>query len=169
MLQEALLRNAVKFEHEELLGSDLAVAIVDGSGNEVLDLRSDWLPQNIYGEEDYSKRITELSRRRFYGQSSEDKAGILRYTKVTNGLYDLSDIPVPTNERELTWLLSFFWNTDQAYDTLAELEAHRGEGQVPDAAVSQKLQTMYEQAAARGLSLLGGTAAALDALGIRAS
>jgi len=169
MLQEALLRNAVKFEHEELLGSDLAVAIVDGSGNEVLDLRSDWLPQNIYGEEDYSKRITELSRRRFYGQSSEDKAGILRYTKVTNGLFDLSDIPVPTNERELTWLLSFFWNTDRAYDTLAELEAHRGEGQVPNAAVSQKLQTMYEQAAARGLSLLGGTAAALDALGIRAS
>ena len=107
MLQEALLRDAVKFEYETLLGSDLAVAIVDESGEEIVDLRTEWLPENIYGEDDYSNRITDLRRKRFYGESSEDKAGILRYTKVFNRLYDLSDIPEPSNERELTWLLSF--------------------------------------------------------------
>ena len=169
MLQEALLRNAVKFEHEALLGSDIAVAIVDESGNDVVDLRTEWLPKNIYGEEDYTRRITELSRRRFYGESSEDKAGILRYTKVVNGLYDLSDIPIPNSERELTWLLSFFWNVDQAYNTLAELDAHRGEGSAPDAAESQRLQDMYERAAAHGLSLPSGASAALTPLGIRGS
>ena len=47
MLQEALLRDAVKFEYEPVLGSDVAVAIVDESGNEVVDLRTEWLPKNI--------------------------------------------------------------------------------------------------------------------------
>ena len=169
MLQEALLRDAVKFEYEPHLGSDIAVAIINDSGKEIVDLRNEWLPKNIYGTEDYSRRITELSRRRFYGQSSEDKAGILRYTKVINGLYDLSDIPDPTNERELTWLFSFFWSVDQAYDTLAELEAHRGEGSAPDAAVSQKLQGMYQTAVSNGLSISSGSAAVLTSLGIQAS
>ena len=170
MLQEALLRNAVKFEYEALLGSDIAVAIVNESGDDVLNLGAEgWLPKTIYGEEEYSQRITELSRHRFYGESPEDKAGILRYTKVTNGLYDLSDIPIPTNERELTWLLSFFWNVDQAYNTLADLDAHRGEGSAPNAAESKKLQGVYEEATASGLSLPGGSAAALDSLGIRAT
>ncbi len=163
MLQEALLRDAVKFEWEPLLGSDIAVAIVDAEGNEVVDLRSDWLPTNIYEAEDYSNRITELSRRRFYGESSEDKAGILRYSKVLNGLYDLTDIPVPNNERELTWLLSFFWNVDQAYDTLAELDAHKDEGNVPSAAETQKLQDMYGKS---GLTL---PSAELASLGLKAS
>ena len=165
MLQEALLRDAVKFEYEDLLGSDLAVAIVDEAGNEVVDLRNEWLPKNIYGEKDYSQRITELSRRRFYGESQEDKAGILRYTKVVNRLYDLSDIPVPANERELAWLLSFFWNVDQAYETLAELRAHVSEGNAPVADVSKKLQDMYAQAAGNGLSLDGAAAAVLSSLG----
>ena len=170
MLQEALLRDAVKFEREDLLGSDIAVAIVDESGKAILDLRAEgWLPQSIYGDADYSRRITELSRRRFYGESSEDKAGILRYTKVVNSLYDLSDIPIPSNERELTWLLSFFWSTDRAYDTLADLDAHRGEGGPPDAALSQELQGIFEKAAAGGLSLSATTAATLASLGIRAS
>jgi len=163
MLQEALLRDAVKFEWEPLLGSDIAVAIVDESGKEVVDLRSDWLPTNIYGAEDYSQRITELSRRRFYGESSEDKAGILRYTKVVNRLYDLSDIPVPNNERELSWLLSFFWNVDQAYDTLAELDAHKDEGSALSAAEAQSLQDMYGKS---GLSLPN---AVLASLGLKAS
>ena len=163
MLQEALLRDAVKFEREPLLGSDIAVAIVDESGKEVVDLRSEWLPTNIYGAEDYSQRITELSRRRFYGESPEDKAGILRYTKVLNGLYDLTDIPVPNNERELTWLLSFYWNVDQAYDTLADLNAHKVEGSAPSAAETQTLQDMYGKS---GLSLPG---AALASLGLKAS
>ena len=165
MLQEALLRDAVKFEYEDLLGSDLAVAIVDEAGNEVVDLRNEWLPKNIYGEKDYSQRITELSRRRFYGESQEDKAGILRYTKVVNRLYDLSDIPVPSNERELAWLLSFFWNVDHAYETLAELRAHVSEGDAPVADVLKKLQDMYAQATGNGLSLDGAAAAALSYLG----
>mgnify|MGYP001157194521 FL=1 len=163
MLQEALLRDAVKFEWEPLLGSDIAVGIVDESGKEVIDLRSEWLPTNIYSADDYSQRITELSRRRFYGESSEDKAGILRYTKVLNGLYDLTDIPVPNNERELTWLLSFYWNVDQAYDTLADLDAHKTEGSAPSAAETQTLQDMYGKS---GLSLPG---AALASLGLKAS
>ena len=165
MLQEALLRDAVKFEYEDLLGSDLAVAIVDEAGNEVVDLRNEWLPKNIYGEKDYSQRITELSRRRFYGESQEDKAGILRYTKVVNRLYDLSDIPVPSNERELAWLLSFFWNVDHAYETLAELRAHVSEGDAPVADVLKQLQVMYAQATGNGLSLDGAAAAALSYLG----
>ena len=165
MLQEALLRDAVKFEYEDLLGSDLAVAVVDEAGNEVVDLRNEWLPKNIYGEKDYSQRITELSRRRFYGESQEDKAGILRYTKVVNRLYDLSDIPVPANERELAWLLSFFWNVDQAYETLAELRAHVSEGNAPVTDVLKKLQDMYAQATGNGLSLNGAAAAALSYLG----
>ncbi|NQW23613.1 MAG: phosphoenolpyruvate carboxykinase (ATP) [SAR202 cluster bacterium] len=169
MLQEALLRDAVKFEYEPVLGSDVAVAIVDATGKEVVDLRTDWLPMNIYGADDFSHRITELSRRRFYGESSKDKAGILRYTKVVNDLYDLSDIPAPTNERELTWLLSFFWNVDQAYDTIAELETHRGEGSAPDAAIAKTLQEMYTKAAESGLSLPSVSAAALSSLGIQAS
>ncbi len=165
MLQEALLRDAVKFEYEDLLGSDLAVAIVDEAGTEVVDLRNEWLPKNIYGEKDYSQRITELSRRRFYGESQEDKAGILRYTKVVNRLYDLSDIPVPSNERELAWLLSFFWNVDHAYETLAELRAHVSEGDSPVADELKKLQDMYAQATGNGLSLDGVAAAALSYLG----
>ena len=169
MLQEALLRDAVKFEYEPHLGSDIAMAIVDESGNEIVDLRNEWLPKNIYGEEDYSHRMTELNRHRFYGQDSEDKAGILRYTKVLNGLYNPADITVPANERELSWLLSFFWSVDQAYDTLSELEAHRGEGSAPDAIVSPILQDMYEKAISDGLSLPNGSAAALTALGVRAT
>ncbi|MED5209050.1 MAG: phosphoenolpyruvate carboxykinase (ATP) [Chloroflexota bacterium] len=162
MLQEALLRDAVKFEYETELGSDAAVAIVDENGNEVVDLRNEWLPKNIYGEPDYAQRITELSRRRLYGESSADKAGILRYTKVLNNLYDLSDIPIPNNERELSWLLSFYWNVDQPYDTLSDLEAHLNEGTQPDTAVSQKLEEMFRASGVR----VPSSGPALSALGL---
>ena len=60
MLQEALLREAVKFQYDASLGTDIAVAIVDHSGAEVMDLRQDWLPLNIYGETEYNKRVFEL-------------------------------------------------------------------------------------------------------------
>ena len=52
---------------------------------------------------------------------------------------------------------------------LAELDAHRGEGTAPAAAESQKLGDMYQEATASGISLPGGTAAALDSLGIGAN
>ena len=169
MLQEALLRDAVKFEHEPQLGSDIAVAIVDALGNEVINLREDWLPTNIYGADDYARRITELSRRRFYGMNEEDKAGILRYTKVVNELYDLSDIPIPENERELTWLLSFFWNVDQAYNNIADLDAHKEEGIAPSEDIKQKLQAMYRSASPNGIILPHEAISSLESLGLTAS
>ena len=98
--------------------------------------------------------------------SSEDKAGILRYTKVVNELYDLSDIPIPENERELTWLLSFFWNVDQAYNTIADLNAHKGEGNTPAGFIKQELQAMYETASANGIDIPNEAISSLELLGI---
>ena len=79
-----------------------------------------------------------------------------------NDLYDLSDIPIPNNERELTWLLSFYWNVDQPYDTLADLEAHLNEGTQPDTAVSQKLEEMFRASGVR----VSSSGPALSALGV---
>ena len=59
------------------------------------------------GDQEYRQRVIELRRRRFYGKDAEDKAGILRYTKVSDAVLDITDIPVPSNERELAWVLSF--------------------------------------------------------------
>ena len=168
MLQEALLREAVKFEHDSTLGTDIAVSVVDQRGQEVLDLRLEWLPKDIYGEQDYTKRILELSRRRYYSRNAEDQAGILRYTKVVNDLYDLRDIPDPGNERELAWLLSFYWNVDQAYNSLGDLFLHRGEGSRPKASVLEQLEKMYEAGMAQGLKLTGEGRKALHNLGIGA-
>ena len=88
-------------------------------------LRDGWLPSRIYDDADYRERVVGLRRRRYYGQDSADKAGILRYTKVTDTLIDLADIPAPDDERELAWLLSFYWHVDRTYDSLSELTAHR--------------------------------------------
>ena len=126
LLQEALLREAVIFEHDETLGSDIAVAVVNAQGETVLDLREGWIPKEIYGEDDYAARMRELSRRRYYSRDSQDKAGILRYTKVQDAIIDMADIPSPIEERELAWLLSFYWHVDQAYNTLPELVARLG-------------------------------------------
>ena len=167
MLQEALLRGAVKFERDPVLGSDVAVAIVNQRGDEVLDLRTEWLPREVYGEADYSRRVKELSRRRYYGRDSTDKAGILRYTKVNDGIVDPTDIPAPDNERELTWLLSFYWHVNQPYDSLSELAQRRGEGQVPAPPLLETLQRMYEAVAAQGLELSPVGRSALSDLGIR--
>ena len=93
MLQEALIRDAVKFEYDSALRSEIGVAIVNDRGEEVVDLRQDWLPRNIYGEAEYTRRVEDLRRRRYYGRDASDKAGILRYTKVTEGLIDLAAQP----------------------------------------------------------------------------
>ncbi len=167
MLQEALLRGAVKFEYDDLLGSNIAVAVVDRTGAEAIDLRSEWLPKNIYGEHEYAQRIVELRRRRYYSRDAEDKAGILRYTKVVDEIFDLSDIPAPRGERELAWLLSFFWSVDQAYNTLSELSLHRGEGRSPEGPILQGLQGMYEAGVADGLDLPSDSQTALESLGIK--
>ncbi len=166
MLQEALLRGAVKFEYDEVLGSDIAVAIVDRQGREIVDLRSEWLPRAIYGEEEYKERVTQLRRRRFYGRDASDKAGILRYTKVTDAIIDITDIPTPTNERELSWLLSFYWHVDMAYNTLSELAAHRGEGMRPAPYLLRTLQRIYDTALAQGLELTAESRRALAVLGL---
>jgi hypothetical protein len=81
-------------------------------GEEILDLRKEWLPINIYGDADYTSRVVDL--RCYYGVSSEDKAGILRYTKATDAPIGLGDVPPPSNERELAWLLSFHWQVNNA-------------------------------------------------------
>ena len=168
MLQEAVLRGAVEFKYEPSLGSEIAVAIVNQKGEEVLDLRPDWLPLEIYGEDEYSRRILELSHRRYYGRDAEDKAGILRYTKVTQDLLDLSDIPAPTSEREMAWLLSFYWKVDQAYNSLSELARHRGQDQRPAPFLLRALRQKYESAQEQGLALPPESLNTLRLLGIDA-
>jgi len=166
LLQEALLREAVIFEHDETLGSDIAVAVVNAQGETVLDLREGWIPKEIYGEDDYAARMLELSRRRYYSRDSQDKAGILRYTKVQDAIIDMADIPSPIEERELAWLLSFYWHVDQAYNTLPELVARLGEGRRPSAGRMAAIQSMYEAGLSQGLELSESGQAALEQVGI---
>ena len=165
MLQEALLRGAVKFEYDRTLRSEVAVAVVNQRGEEALDLRKEWLPQNIYGEEEYCRRIEALSQRRYYGHDAEDKAGILRYTKVKNEILDLEDIPPPATERELAWLLSFFWSVDRVYPAISELTEHRREGQTPAPDLLRALQRVHDTGVKRGLRLPGDSRSALESLG----
>jgi hypothetical protein len=166
MLQEALIRGAVKFERDPALGVDIGVAIVNSQGTEVMDLRGEWLPREIYGEEEYLKRVLELKRKRYYGEHAEDKAGILRYTKVTDAIFDLDDIPPPANERELTWLLSFYWHVDQAYNSLTDLAERLVEGKCPAAPLLKALNQRYTAGLAQGLELSSSSQQTLEVLGI---
>ena len=166
MLQEAVLRGAIGFEYDAMLGSDIAVAVLDSGGHEVLSLRENWLPREIYGEDEYHRRVVDLSRRRYYGRDAEDKAGILRYTKVIDAVIDLGDIPAPTNERELAWLLSFNWHVDQVYNSLPELSAHLAEGQPPAELRLHTLRKMYVAAVAQGLLLPDESRSVLGDLGM---
>ena len=168
LLQEALLRNAVKFEYDGVLRSEVAVAVVDDRGNEVLNLREKWLPAVIYGQDDYADRVAELMHRRYYGRDQQDKAGILRYTKVVNTVLDISDIPAPANERELSWLLSFYWSMDQAYETLAEAAAHRAQGMRPVAYQLNELQRKYRDGLQSNLSIDAAGRQRLVELGLSA-
>ena len=165
-LQEALLRDAVKFEYDPIIGSDTAVAIVNADGEEVLDLREEWLPRSIYGEEEYDRRIVELRKRRFYGRDENDKAGILRYTKVIDELIDLREIPTPSNERELTWLLSYCWHVDRAYSTLQEFRGHLAEGTPPNAETLRSLGEKYRDGLRQGLEFNAEGDKLLKELGI---
>ena len=168
MLQEALLRDAVKFEYDSALRSEVAVAIMGHDGNEVMDLREKWLPVNIYGEANYTERMVELMRRRYYGRDQQDKAGILRYTKVVNTILDITDIPAPTDERELSWILSFYWSLDQAYGTLAEVARYRNQGMRPVEYQLRELQRKYRDGVGMGLSLSADAGQHLATLGLRA-
>ena len=166
MLQEALLREAIVFERDANLGSDIAVAIVNSRGEVAVDLRSQWLPKEIYGEPEYTRRIVELSRRRYYSRDAQDKAGILRYTKVSSSLLDLTDIPPPADERELAWLLSFYWHVDQAYNTLSELALHRADGERPDSRTLAAILKMYQAGLGLGLDLPPESKGVLEEVGI---
>ena len=166
MLQEAVLREAVTFEYDSVMGAEIGVAVVNKNGEEIVDLRQEWLPRNIYGETDYNRRVVELRRRRYYGQDSQDKAGILRYTKVTNGLIDLNDIPPPNDERQLAWLVSFYWTVDQPYNTLPELCQHLSEGMRPPDYLLRALNQMYSLGLDQGLQLSSDRNEALNLLGI---
>ena len=166
ILQEALLREAVVFEHDDALGSDIAVAIVNANGDVALDLRKEWSPKDIYGEDDYVTRMRELSRRRYYSRDATDKAGILRYTKVEEAILDISDIPAPLTERELSWLLSFYWHVDQACNNLSDLNSHLAEGRQPSVSRLATLGDMYRTGLQQGLELLPGSESYLARLGI---
>ena len=166
MLQEALLREAVVFEYDPVLRSSVAVAVVDSAGQEIVDLRDEWLPVSIYGETEYARRVVELTRRRYYGSEIGDRAGILRYTKVDNHLIDLEDVPAPANERELSYLLSFFWRVDEARPTLDELAGARAEGQRPTFDTLRRLGDKYRAALQQGLELSADSRSALQRMGI---
>lgn len=167
MLQEALLRDAVKFEYDPVLRSEVAIALVGGTHREVLNLRAEWLPSTIYGPEEYTRRISELSRRRYYGREPGDRAGILRYTKVTNQILSIEDVPPPTNERELAMLLSFFWSVEQAYATLPELVEHTREGKSPSPELLQALADKYQSGLKLRLALPETSQRCLEVLGLR--
>ena len=162
MLQESLLREAVKFELDPTLGSEVAVAIVDPSGREVMDLRADWLPREIYGRDDYSERVGQLKQRRYYGRDAEDKAGILRYTKTTEAIFELDDIPGPNDERELAWLLSFYWNVPLPANSLADLAATSHQGLRPAPHVLRELR----KKCAGQIGRMGSSSAMLSELGV---
>ena len=166
ILQEAVLRGAVKFERDAALGTDIAVAIVNRAGETVVDLSGEWLPRNIYGDEEYVRRIVELRRRRYYGRDAQDKAGILRYTKVIDDLIDISDVPPPLNERELAWILSFYWKVDEACNSLGELVDRSGEGRRPAPDTLKDLEKSYKDGQAQGLELSAAARKALESLGI---
>jgi hypothetical protein len=165
MLQEGILRRSAKFEHDPVIGVDVAVALVDSKGREIFDLRDQWLPRTIYGEHDYSDRVLELKRKRYFGADVNDRSGILRYTKVKNEVYDLTDIPIPSNEREMAWILSFFWSVDQAYETIVELSDHLKEGHSPEDGVMNQLKAVTREAFSNGLGLDEDGAQALNSLG----
>ncbi|MEE2884827.1 MAG: hypothetical protein VX701_03945 [Chloroflexota bacterium] len=122
LLQEALLRECVVFEHDDLLGSDIATGVINSKGETVVDLTKNWLPNRFFDKDDYTTRVENLSRVRYYGTSSEDKSGILQYTKTQNDIIDFSQIPEPRTVRELSWLISFYWNTNTHCNNLEELK-----------------------------------------------
>ena len=166
MLQEALLREAVTFEYDPVLRSSVAVAVVDSNGQEIIDLRKEWLPAEIYGETDYARRVVELTRRRYYGRDIEDQAGILRYTKVDNQLIDLEDVPPPTTQREIACLLSFFWQVDEVRPTLDDLVSARAEGRRPNFDMLRRIGDKYRAGLQMGLDLSAENRTALQQLGI---
>ena len=165
LLQEAVLRQAVKFERDEVLGLDVAVAIINAGGKEIIDLRKEWLPRSIYGEDDYRTRVAALKHKRFYGDNANDRAGILRYTKVNNKIFEISEIPIPIDERELSWLLSFYYKLNQAYETLSEVLAHVEEGNIPEQGILYRIQEMYKESISQGLNLSQEGKDKLQALG----
>ena len=166
MLQEAVLRGAVKFEHDPALGVDVAVAIMNPQGEEARSLRDEWGPRQIYGDSEYEMRVRQLKRKRYYGEHEEDRAGILRYTKATDAIFDLGDIPPPSTERELAWILSFYWHVDQACNSLPDLARHVSEGERPGAQVLDALNRAYAEGLALGLELTPAGQNALGSLGI---
>ena len=167
MLQEAVLRNAAKFVYDADMGAEIAVAIVDEHGNEVVDLRKEWLPRTIYGDAEYRDRILGLRRRRYYGSPENERTGILRYTRVSESLIDMSDVPAPRTEWELARLLSFYWHEERSYETLSEVVGHRPEGLKPARHLLRALATACEAGAKQGLALDGTTLGLLRDLGVQ--
>ncbi|HJO83170.1 MAG: hypothetical protein QGG34_16495 [SAR202 cluster bacterium] len=91
----------------------------------------------------------------------------MRYTKVSDAVIDMADIPPPENERELSWLLSYYWHVNNPYDSAVELANARGQGRSPAPHVLRSLQWVCESASARGLNLSVDSQDALQSLGLR--
>ena len=167
-LQDALLRDAVKWEYEPVLGREVAVAIVNAQGEEVEDLRG-WLPSQIYEPAEYARRMEVHKRRRFYGHTANDRTSsrVFRFTKVSEEVHDFQDIPAPRNERELSWLLSYFWHVDAAYATLAEFGEHLEESTgVPNRQALKGIRRLIWDGAEHGLTLSAEHRELLTTLGI---
>lgn len=62
--------------------------------------------------------------------------------------------------------MSFYWNVDQAYDSLTELVQHLGEGNPPGAETISQLQKKYEQGLEWGLESPHDSQSALAKLGL---
>jgi hypothetical protein len=150
-LQEALLREAIKFEFDEVLGIELASAIINKDGKEVVDLRKDWLPRNIYENKEYNNKVENLKHKRYYGDSQNDKAGILRYTRANNDIFDIDDIPLPSNDREAAWLVSFYWSLEQAYESIELLGQNTSESSNPNPQALSQVNAKLLSAAENGL------------------
>ena len=107
-----------------------------------------------------------MIRRRYYGKDHHDKAGILRYAMVSDALIDLTDIPEPSNERELSWLLSFYWKVDQAYQSLEDLLEHQTEGRQPLPHLLRAIEQTCQSALGQELRLNERQRSLVDQLGI---
>jgi len=99
------------------------------------------------------KRVLALKRTRYYGENSQDRAGILRYTKVDESIFDLEDIPFPQNEREMAWILSFYWSLDRSYDEIALVLKNLNQGNVPRPEILITLSAKIKRAIDAGLVL----------------
>ena len=108
-------------------------------------MTENWLPIQFFDKHDYSTKVEHLSRLRYYGMNSEDKSGILQYTKTQNAIIDFSQIPEANTIRELCWLISFYWNANKPCNNLDELKINLARlPSAPDSSQFEQLKLKCE-------------------------